>query len=268
MGPQWIKQGIPATGLVEGAGQDADGDGNIQIGGDGVVASDVSGSIVAGGDISIVEGDVISNFSLNPEEIFEIQKKLKEIARNTEILMRLNEHQASPHDELKDYEKILHEISEIGDDDSPSEEMLELFAQVDLDRRPSHDDWKTASTAAFWEDDHENKISRVFLTRTDTGSPLLIHMHLLEAIQTSDKEQLLRLARVMEIPFEENENDSESLRTLLIWKKVLDNMDLSPPVMLQLNKEAIENLCVIFMLEVSSDTHSNLQSLNRILHHS
>mgnify|MGYP000048847495 CR=1 FL=1 len=106
------------------------------------------------------------------------------------------------------------------------------------------------------------------MTRTDTGPPLLIHMQLLDVIQKSDKETLRRAARIAGIQFEENENDSESLRTLLIWKKVLDNMDLSPPVMLQLNKEAIENLCVIFMLEVSLDSHSNLQSLNRILHHS
>jgi hypothetical protein len=54
--PQWVKQGIPATGLVEGPGQDADGDGNIQIGGDGVVAKDVSGSIIAGRDINIELG--------------------------------------------------------------------------------------------------------------------------------------------------------------------------------------------------------------------
>ena len=38
---------------MEGPGQDADGDGNIQIGGDGVVAKDVSGSIIAGGDINV-----------------------------------------------------------------------------------------------------------------------------------------------------------------------------------------------------------------------
>ena len=57
MGPQWVKQGIPATGLVEGPGQDADGDGNIQIGGDGVVAKDVSGSIIAGRDVNqIIHG--------------------------------------------------------------------------------------------------------------------------------------------------------------------------------------------------------------------
>ena len=51
-GTQWVKQGIPATGLMEGPGQDADGDGNIQIGGDGVVAKDVSDSIITGGDFT------------------------------------------------------------------------------------------------------------------------------------------------------------------------------------------------------------------------
>ena len=57
MGPQWVKQGIPATGPVEGPGQDADGDGNIQIGGDGVVAKDVSGSIITGGNFTqIIKG--------------------------------------------------------------------------------------------------------------------------------------------------------------------------------------------------------------------
>ena len=38
---------------MEGLGQDGKGDGNIQIGGDGVVAAEVSNSIVAGRDINI-----------------------------------------------------------------------------------------------------------------------------------------------------------------------------------------------------------------------
>ena len=42
---------------MEGSEQNADGDGDIQIGGDGVVAKDVSGSIVAGGDVNISVAD-------------------------------------------------------------------------------------------------------------------------------------------------------------------------------------------------------------------
>lgn len=255
---------------MEGPGQDADGDGNIQIGGDGVVAKDLSGSIVAGGDISIVEGDVISNFSLNPEEIFQIQKKLDELARNTEILMKMVLHQYPTHNASKDYEKILHEISANEYDDYTTEEMLELFLQVDLDRKPAPDCPDSLPvTSVMWEDHTKTDDPAIFIGRTDNdGPPLLIHLRLLDTIQKSGEDELMELANGLNLlnPFEDNVTDSESLRTLLIRKIVLDNMDLSPPVLLQLNKEAIENLCVIFMLEVSSDNHSNLQSLNLLLH--
>jgi uncharacterized protein with ParB-like and HNH nuclease domain len=91
VGPQWIKQGIPGTGLMEGGGQDADGDGNIQIGGDGVVATDVSDSIVAGGDVNI-SGIVLNDSpgstvslgitSIGTDEFRQIMRE--ELDRNTE----------------------------------------------------------------------------------------------------------------------------------------------------------------------------------------
>jgi hypothetical protein len=70
---------------MEGPGQDADGDGNIQIGGDGVAAKDVSGSTVAG-------RDSIQNFfiGLSNKKAGELYKKIGALEAERDNLMEEN----------------------------------------------------------------------------------------------------------------------------------------------------------------------------------
>ena len=76
---------------MEGPGQDADGEGNTQIGGDGVVAKDVSGSYVGGRDVEVTNTNIIHG--IDPKEHAEIlfeKMLLEEQMKNLEARNREN----------------------------------------------------------------------------------------------------------------------------------------------------------------------------------
>lgn len=231
--------------------QDISGNDNIQINsGNDTITAIGEGAIAVGGDfIQQIDPDIIDNLNLRLEKISQqtdvVLKLLEPPSRG-----RLNDSWQEPEQEMDDLEA--------------------LFAEVDLNRKPNPDwpDTPDYATMVRYEDHSDERNSKIYLGHTDSGkNPVLIHMGILRSIQNGKRETLVNLGTRADLISQEQVEDISlnELSKILIHNLVLDNMDLTPSVLIQLSKDSIYNLCKIFRIEVANDFHNNLQLLNEYL---
>ena len=231
--------------------QDISGNDNIQINsGNDTITAIGEGAIAVGGDfIQQIDPDIIDNLNLRLEKISQqtdvVLKLLEPPSRG-----RLNDSWQEPEQEMDDLEA--------------------LFAEVDLNRKPNPDwpDTPYSATMVSYENHSDEINSKIYLGHTDSGkNPVLIHMGILRSIQNGKRETLVNLGTRADLISQEQVEDISlnELSKILIHNLVLDNMDLTPSVLIQLSKDSIYNLCKIFRIEVANDFHNNLQLLNEYL---
>ena len=231
--------------------QDISGNDNIQINsGNDTITAIGEGAIAVGGDfIQQMNPDIIDNLNL----------RLEKISHQTDVVLklleppsrgRLNDSWQEPEQEMAD--------------------LFFLFAEVDLNRKPNPDwpDTPDYATMVMYKDHSDERNSKIYLGHTDSGkNPVLIQMGILRSIQNGKRETLVNLSTRADLISQEQVEDISlnELSKILIHNLVLDNMDLTPSVLIQLSKDSIYNLCKIFRIEVANDFHNNLQLLNEYL---
>tara|TARA_B100000767_G_C19645253_1_gene484297 strand:- start:167 stop:892 length:726 start_codon:yes stop_codon:yes gene_type:complete len=231
--------------------QDISGNDNIQINsGNDTITAIGEGAMAVGGDfIQQMDPDIIDNLNL----------RLEKISHQTDVVLklleppsrgRLNDSWQEPEQEMDDLEA--------------------LFAEVDLNRKPNPDwpDTPDYATMVMYKDHSDERNSKIYLGHTDSGkNPVLIQMGILRSIQNGKRETLVNLSTRADLISQEQVEDISlnELSKILIHNLVLDNMDLTPSVLIQLSKDSIYNLCKIFRIEVANDFHNNLQLLNEYL---
>lgn len=231
--------------------QDISGNDNIQINsGNDTISAIGEGAIAVGGDfIQQIDPNIIDNLNL----------RLEKISQQTDVVLKLLE--PTSKGRLSDSWQ---------DPEQEMDDLEALFAEVDLDRKPNPDwpDTPDYATMVLYEDHSDQRNSKIYLGHTDSGkNPVLIHMGILRSIQNGSRETLVNLGtRADLISQDQIEHISiDELSKILIHNLVLDSMDLTPSVLIQLSKDSIYNLCKIFRIDVATDFHNNLQLLNEYL---
>ena len=93
-------------------------------------------------------------------------------------------------------------------------------------------------------------------------------MEILRSIQNGSRENLIDVGIETELISQDQVEkiSIKDLSKILIHNLILDGMELTPQILIQLSKEGIENLCMIFGIDLVDDYHTNLQRLNELLH--
>lgn len=194
---------------------------------------------------------------LEEKKIAMIEREIETISKQNEIILK-----------LLTKENVQEEELAVDDD------LEKLFEILDNQRKPPRDDtfFDMAAVTEVMMDPHDYE-SGIYIKPTgNAAEPLLIHLGLLKCIRDSEHNELIRMASSYNLlPQQSIDNEQVSLqqprnlKTLLIWHLILDDMDLSTKTLINLPKQSIHNLCVIFLLPTLESKEENISQLTELL---
>jgi len=210
------------------------------------------------GSIAVAGNYIQQSNPILIDAIVKIQEAIALLAKQHTVANQLARFDLKKQNRIKDLE------GGVGDLDA-------LFAEVDLNRKPNSNwpDTPDCATMILYEDHTDEGNTKIYLGNTDAGkNPVLIHMEILRSIQNGSRENLIDVGIETELISQDQVEkiSIKDLSKILIHNLILDGMELTPQILIQLSKEGIENLCMIFGIDLVDDYHTNLQRLNELLH--